>query len=76
MAYSKQVWSSNELITEAKLNHMEEGIANADTRATEQIADIINNQSRLIESVEAIISKINFSVNATNKTLTIGLTNN
>lgn len=28
MAYSKQTWTSGEIITDAKLNHIEDGIAN------------------------------------------------
>jgi len=73
-AYSRHVWSSNELITEAKLNHIEEGIANADSKATEQIASIIENKDFINEKVGEMITNLGFSVNAENQTLNIGIT--
>lgn len=40
MAYEKQTWVSGEIITEGKLNHMEDGIADMAAEGATQIANI------------------------------------
>lgn len=41
MAYKKQNWQSNELLTSEKLNHMEDGIATANTIVTQSTAGLM-----------------------------------
>ena len=40
MAYEKQTWKTGDLITESKLNHIEDGIANAGASSSQEVIEI------------------------------------
>ena len=40
MAYEKQTWVTGEVITKEKLNHMEDGIADAGTSSSQEVIEI------------------------------------
>ena len=50
--YEKHEWVPEELITEAKLNHMENGIEDAYNRAERHITTIIDNSEDLTQMLK------------------------
>lgn len=41
MAYEKQTWKTGDIITESKLNHIEDGIANAGASSSEETIELL-----------------------------------
>lgn len=54
MAYDKQTWVSGEVITAAKLNHMEDGIASGGLTVTEVTALNANEETFATNSVSGV----------------------
>lgn len=54
--YEKHDWLSNELITAAKLDHMEKGIEDAYFRTERQITEIVDNSEELTDMLADRIS--------------------
>ena len=51
MAYEKQTWTNGEVITQEKLNHMEDGIANADSEDSIVIVDVSGTNMSVHEKI-------------------------
>ena len=72
-AYIPHDWASNELITETQLNHIEQGIKNADEKAALQIKEITKDNTNFIDLVKQVLNTLEYSVNVNNKTLMINV---
>ena len=76
MAYNKHDWKPNELITEALLDHMEQGIYDAYNRAERNIEDIIDNNPEFNQRLRERIQDFVFEIDEENKKLIFKLVDN
>lgn len=73
MAYDKHDWKPNELITEALLDHMEQGIYDAYNRAERSIDDILKESPELKLELKKRIQDFVFEIDEENKKLILKL---
>ena len=76
MAYNKHDWKPNELITEALLDHMEQGIYDAYNRAERSIDDILKESPELKLELKKRIQNFVFEIDEENKKLILKLVDN
>lgn len=59
MAYTKQTWTSGETVTAAKLNHMEDGIANGESGGSGVLVVHVDNNYTMDKTWQEITDALN-----------------
>ena len=54
MSYTKQTWANGDIITAAKLNHMEDGIVGTEADVTDLKSALESNQPNIIKTLETL----------------------
>lgn len=67
--YEKHDWEPHEVITEALLDHMEQGIYDANNKALQQVNHIIQNSEEVEDLIKKRTSNFLFSVDREEQTL-------